>query len=338
MSSSFGGVRFLICGGTGSLGEHVVRRLLTTSPELIRVYSRDEKKQFDMRRTLGDLSNLQFFIGDVRDRLRLREALHGIDVAINAAALKHIPVCEEAPTEAILTNVYGAINLRREALALGVKTAVFISTDKAVKPTNVLGMTKALMERVVLVPAPTDTRFLCVRYGNVFGSRGSVVSVFADQIASGKPISITDNAMTRFVLTLDDAVTTIFSALEAGQSGEIWVRQCDAIRILDLGRTMAVALRNDRSYPIESVGIRRGEKIHEILVSPEEVAMTRTDGQYFRISPNYARSSSEESGLDGYSSQNQRVLSEREIIDLLRAGGWISDGSMSLSSKTKCTT
>jgi len=289
MSTQIEGARILVCGGTGSLGQHIVHRLLAMEPEAVTVFSRDEKKQADMRREIED-SRLRFVVGDIRDRLRIREALDGIDLVINAAALKHVPICEEAPTEAVLTNVMGATNIRLAALAAGVRTVLVISTDKAVKPVNVLGMTKAIQERVILAPtsAGHSTRFLAVRYGNVLGSRGSVVPVFCDCVLRGKPLPITDPTMTRFILTLDEAADLILTALELGVPGELWVRRSPAVYIGDLAQAVALGLGASRAYPVRDVGIRPGEKMHEVLVSAEEKMYARTDADCFRIMRDYA--------------------------------------------------
>jgi len=329
MSLCLDGARVMVFGGTGSLGGPLVRRLLDLKPRALIVFSRDEKKQVDMRRCYCNHPELGFVIGDVRDRSRVHEALRGVDIAINAAALKQVPICEEAPTEALLTNVIGVINIRQEALAAGVDTVLSISTDKAVKPVNVMGMTKAIGERVLLTPTPIGctTRFLCVRYGNVLGSRGSVVPLFCKCVAEGRPLPITDTSMTRFIVTLDEAVDSILAAISGGQSGEVWVRHSPAVRIVDLGQAIAFGLLNGRSYPMTEVGIRAGEKVHEILVSAEEMRHTRVDGKHLRIRADYANSD-RRVGFTEYTSRTERKLSESQILALLRAEGWLSPGSL----------
>jgi UDP-glucose 4-epimerase len=325
MTFSLTGAKVLVFGGTGSLGGCFVQRLLALNPKIVKVFSRDEQKQLEMRRTFHNHRELEFIIGDVRDRLRVQEAIHDMDVVINAAALKHIPVCEEAPTEAVLTNVIGVINIRQEALAAGIHTVVSISTDKAVKPVNVLGMTKAIHERIMLAPVPVGclTRFLCVRYGNVLGSRGSVVPLFLKCIADAKPLPITHPAMTRFILTLDEAVDCILAALGRGESGEVWVKRCPAVRIVDLGQAIAAGLGEDRPYPTTHVGIRPGEKVHEILISSEESSNTSIDDGYFRVKTGYVNSD-ESVGHSEYSSFSEQKLSEDQILNLLKSGGWLS--------------
>jgi FlaA1/EpsC-like NDP-sugar epimerase len=295
------GKRILVTGGTGSLGQQIVRRLLTGElgrPARIIVFSRDEAKQHYMRlsylhkeaatdeviyRNFQEL--LQFRIGDVRDYNSLVQGLREVDVVIHGAALKQVPSCEYFPTEAVATNVRGAENLVRAVResATNVKTVVGISTDKACKPINVMGMTKALMERI-LVEANMDvpgTRFVCVRYGNVIASRGSVVPLFIDQIAHGGPVTITTDDMTRFLLSLDQAVDTVFAAIQWAHPGETYIPRVPAARITDL----AEVLVDGRDIPIVVTGIRPGEKIHEIMVSEEECYRTVERGDYYVICP-----------------------------------------------------
>lgn len=295
------GARVLVTGGTGSLGHHIVRRLLSGElgrPERIVVLSRDEAKQHQMRldylhrraatdeviyRNFKDL--LSFRIGDVRDYAALTGVVRDADVIFHAAALKQVPTCEYFPHEAVLTNILGAINLVRAIRDTGspVKTVIGISTDKACKPINVMGMTKAVMERV-LVEANLEhagTRFAAVRYGNVIASRGSVVPLFLEQIAAGGPITITLEEMTRFLLTLDRAVDTVFAALAEARAGEIYVPKIPAARVVDIARVLA----NGRDIPVIFTGIRPGEKVHEIMVSEEECHRTAARGDYFVIAP-----------------------------------------------------
>lgn len=293
------GKRILITGGTGSLGQTVVRRLLTGEmgrPARIVVYSRDEAKQHYMRlsflhrneatdeviyRNFREL--LSFRIGDVRDYSALLQAARDADVIIHAAALKQVPSCEYFPFEAVQTNVMGAQNLVRviRENSTPVEAVVGISTDKACKPINVMGMTKALMERILVegnLECP-GTRFCCVRYGNVIASRGSVVPLFLDQIARGGPVTVTLPEMTRFLLSLDGAVDTVFAALADSRPGETYIPRVPAARVLDLAEVMI----NGRDIPITISGIRPGEKIHEIMVSEEECYRTTDRGDYYVI-------------------------------------------------------
>jgi UDP-N-acetylglucosamine 4,6-dehydratase/5-epimerase len=317
--------RVLVFGGTGSLGRHMVRKLVAEKAKAVVVFSRGEKKQADMRREFADHPEVVFTLGDIRDRWRVREAMHAADLVINAAALKQVPACEEAPTEAVLTNVVGTINIRQEAIAAGVDTLLSISTDKAVKPVNVLGMTKAIHERIITSPPPlgVKTRFLCVRYGNVLGSRGSVVPLFCKCLAESKPLPITDEKMTRFILTLDEAIRFVFDVLTHGESGELWVKPCRSVGVIELGRAIARGLGKGVNYPTNYVGIRPGEKIHELLVSSEEVKKTIEEDGYFKIRPDYARLTKHPQ-FEEYSSFNAPRLSEQQILELLEKEGWLA--------------
>ncbi|HXA19331.1 MAG TPA: polysaccharide biosynthesis protein [Thermoanaerobaculia bacterium] len=295
------GKRVLVTGGTGSLGATVVRALLRGDmgrPARITVFSRDEAKQNDMRLSFLNrpaatdeviYANLQqvlhFRIGDVRDYPAVRAAVEQADVVINAAALKQVPSCEYFPIEAVQTNVLGAGNIVRAIRESGahVEVVAGISTDKACKPVNVMGMTKALMERI-FAEANLEckaTRFVCVRYGNVIASRGSVVPLFLDQIARGGPVTITTEEMTRFLLSLDRAVETVFAAIESARPGETYVPRVSAARIIDVASTLI----DGRGIDITITGVRPGEKTHEIMVSEEECHRTISRGEYYVILP-----------------------------------------------------
>lgn len=302
MTGIFGGKRILITGGTGSLGQVLTRRLMTGAegiPESVTIFSRDEAKQHYMRLDFmqrgvatdevifeNSRQRLRFKIGDVRDYSSLARTLKDVDIVFGAAALKQVPSCEYFPWEATRTNIEGAANLVRAIaeLDLPVETVVGISTDKACKPVNVMGMTKAIQERVFIdgnIHHP-QTRFICARYGNVLASRGSVVPLFLDQIAAGGPVTITTFDMTRFLITLEDAVDTIFAAVRSGAPGETYIPRCRSARMTDL----AANLIGDRHIETVVTGIRPGEKIHEILVSEEEATRT-VDGPdgYFAVRP-----------------------------------------------------
>ncbi|KAF0208864.1 MAG: hypothetical protein FD171_505 [Actinobacteria bacterium] len=302
MSGLFEGKRILVTGGTGSLGQVLTRRLLSGSegvPESVTVFSRDEAKQHYMRLDFMQRRNatdevifensrqaLRFIIGDVRDYASVVRAARNADIVFAAAALKQVPSCEYYPWEACRTNIGGAENLVR-AIAehdLPVETVVGISTDKACKPVNVMGMTKAIQERVYIegnLRAP-DTRFIAARYGNVLASRGSVVPLFLDQIAAGGPVTITTSDMTRFLLTLEDAVDTILAAVRAAAPGETYIPQCPSAKMTDL----ASYLIGDRDIETVITGIRPGEKIHEILLSEEEATRTIVGHEgYFALRP-----------------------------------------------------
>ncbi len=295
------GKRVLVTGGTGSLGRMVVRRLLTGEmgrPAKIIVFSRDEAKQHYMRLEYLHRSQatdeviyqnfqelLTFRIGDVRDYSSVLRAVREADVVFHAAALKQVPTCEYFPFEAVLTNVVGPQNVVRavQENANPVELVVGISTDKACKPVNVMGMTKALQERIFVEANQYSphTRFMCVRYGNVIASRGSVVPLFLEQIRQGGPVTVTLEEMTRFLLSLDRAVDTVFAAVCTGQPGETYVPKVPAARIVDL----AEVLIDGRDIPIAFTGIRPGEKVHEIMISEEECYRTVERGDYYVVCP-----------------------------------------------------
>ena len=301
MKKIFDAKRILITGGTGSLGKVLTRRILSGEagqPEKVIIFSRDEAKQHFMRveyenqvaatdeiiyRNFQRL--LQFRIGDVRDFSSVASALRDAEIVVNTAAMKQVPTCEYFPNEAVRTNVGGAENIVRaiQEHTLAVETVVGVSTDKACKPVNVMGMTKALQERVFIQANMRcqSTRFVCTRYGNVLASRGSVIPLFHDQIRNGGPVTITTPDMTRFLLTLDDAVDLIFAAIAEAHPGEMFVPRAPAARIVDV----ATALIGDRPIRQTITGIRPGEKIHEIMVSGEEAHRTVRRGRYYVIRP-----------------------------------------------------
>jgi len=332
------GKRLLITGGTGSLGQLLVRRLLTGEmgdPEGIIVFSRDEAKQHQMRLEYlhsaaatdevifrNFRQKLRFWIGDVRDIDSVAAVLRGADVVFNAAALKQVPTCEYFPYEAVRTNVGGAENIVRaiEMHRFPVETVVGISTDKACKPVNVMGMTKAIQERVFIqgnMRCP-DTRFVCVRYGNVLASRGSVIPLFHFQIRNGGPVTVTTPEMTRFLLSLDQAVDTVFAAVRSGRPGETFVPNVPSARVVDV----AAVLIGERPIRTEITGIRPGEKVHEIMVSDEEAPRTVARGNWYAIQamlPEVASAPSEEPSLDGEFSSADHLLSPEETRQLLAA-------------------
>ncbi|NLI76669.1 MAG: polysaccharide biosynthesis protein [Candidatus Riflebacteria bacterium] len=301
MNGVFGGKRVLVTGGTGSLGKVLVRRLLSGkegTPAKVVVFSRDEAKQHFMRLEFQDKLQatdeviynnfrrlLEFRIGDIRDFGSVVSALKDADIVINAAALKQVPSCEYFPGEAVHTNIGGAENLVRAIRELGVpvETVVGVSTDKACKPVNVMGMTKAIQERIFIAANILNprTRFVCVRYGNVLASRGSVIPLFHRQIGQGGPVTITTSEMTRFLLPLERAVDTILAAIAEGKPGETYVPVVPSSRITDLAKAMI----GSRPIEIQITGIRPGEKIHEILVSEEEGVRTYRRGEFLVIRP-----------------------------------------------------
>jgi len=324
------GRKVLVTGGTGSFGNEIISQLIPFNPAEIVVFSRDEKKQYDMQQRFYENEGVRYVVGDVRDYPRLREVTRGCDILYHAAALKQVPHCEWGPYEAVQTNIAGAENVRRAAMANEVGLVLAISTDKAVKPVNVMGMTKALQEKIILNPVHNGcgTRFVCVRYGNVLGSRGSVVPLFCEMILQGKPIPITHGMMTRFQLTLEEAVELVFWATVKGQSGDLWVRKMPAARVVDLGRALAHGLTGRTDYPFADVGIRPGEKMHEVLVSEEEMWRAAEFDDHFKI-PSWEKSQ-EVSGLSvkelkEYASSDVHQLTDEEITAMLKQDGWIAD-------------
>ena len=312
------GSTILITGGTGSFGNRVAQHLLDQQPAEIRIFSRDEKKQWEMERVFPDL---RYIVGDVRDPRRLAEAMRGVDYVFHAAALKQVPSCEIAPAEAMKTNAIGSINVCEAAAAAGVRTLVALSTDKAVKPVNAMGITKALMEKIVCAQNLYDreTIFACVRYGNVMGSRGSVIPLFRTQIARDQPLTVTVPDMTRFLMTLDESVDLVLRALTTAQGGEIFVRKAPACTIMDLADAMRRCYSpRGRDHEIRVVGVRPGEKIHEILVNEYEMQRATEEDDYFVIHPEFrhpdkpARPIGEE-----YTSENTTRLSEFETLSQL---------------------
>ena len=275
----------LITGGTGSFGNAVLKRFLQTDIKEIRIFSRDEKKQDDMRKKYQS-SKLKFYIGDVRDYNSVLNATRGVDYIYHAAALKQVPSCEFHPMEAVKTNVIGTENVLEAAIQNRVKRIVCLSTDKAVYPINAMGISKAMMEKVIVAKSRNlenlDTTICCTRYGNVMASRGSVIPLFVDQIRQGKSLTITDPNMTRFMMTLDDAVDLVLYAFEHGQNGDIFVQKAPAATIEVLAQSLTQLL-NVPEHPIVIMGTRHGEKAYEALLSREEMAVAFDQGDYFRV-------------------------------------------------------
>ncbi|MCU4564458.1 polysaccharide biosynthesis protein [Acinetobacter sp. WU_MDCI_Abxc222] len=275
----------LITGGTGSFGNAVLKRFLETDIKEIRIFSRDEKKQDDMRKKYHS-SKLKFYIGDVRDYNSILNATRGVDYIYHAAALKQVPSCEFHPMEAVKTNVMGTENVLEAAIQNHVKRVVCLSTDKAVYPINAMGISKAMMEKVMVAKSRNleglDTVICGTRYGNVMASRGSVIPLFVDQIRQGKPLTITDPNMTRFMMTLEDAVDLVLYAFEHGENGDIFVQKAPAATISVLGEALKQLL-NVEDHPISIMGTRHGEKAFEALLSREEMVHAFDQGDYFRV-------------------------------------------------------
>lgn len=277
----------LITGGTGSFGNAVLKRALHTDIAEIRIFSRDEKKQDDLRKRY-DHPKLRFYIGDVRDRSSLQQAMRGVDYVFHAAALKQVPSCEFHPMQAVLTNVLGTENVLSAAIDAGVQRVVCLSTDKAVYPINAMGISKAMMEKVMVATSrnlESTPAVICgTRYGNVMASRGSVIPLFVDQMLAGQPITITDPAMTRFMMTLDDAVDLVLYAFEHGQNGDIFVQKAPAATVETVAKALCDLLEMP-NHPIRIIGSRHGEKLYEALLSKEEMAYAEDRGEYYRVPP-----------------------------------------------------
>lgn len=286
----------LITGGTGSFGNAALRRFLNSDISEIRIFSRDEKKQDDMRKRYNN-PKLKFYIGDVRDLRSVATAMRGVDYVFHAAALKQVPSCEFYPMEAVRTNVLGTENVLEAAIAAGVKRVVCLSTDKAVYPINAMGISKAMMEKVMVAASRnlegSGTVICGTRYGNVMASRGSVIPLFVEQVLAGKPITVTDPLMTRFMMTLDDAVELVLYAFEHGGNGDIFVQKSPAATVQVLTQAI-LELMNKREHEVRKIGTRHGEKLYEALLSREEMACAEDKGAYFRVPPdgrdlNYAK-------------------------------------------------
>ncbi len=275
----------LLTGGTGSFGNAVLRRFLDSDLREIRILSRDEKKQDDMRKKYNS-PKLKFYIGDVRDPQSVMNAVRGVDYIYHAAALKQVPSCEFHPLEAVKTNVLGAENVLEAAIQCGVKRVVVLSTDKAVYPINAMGISKAMMEKVAVAKSRSSSQTVInvTRYGNVMASRGSVIPLFIDQIRAGKPITITDPSMTRFMMTLDDAVDLVLYAFEHGQPGEVFVQKAPAATIEVLAKALT-ALMGKPEHEVRVIGTRHGEKLYEALLSREEMVAAEDLGGYYRVPP-----------------------------------------------------
>lgn len=285
MTFMFTNKTLLLSGGTGSFGNAVLRRLLDSDLREIRIFSRDEKKQDDMRKHYGN-PKLKFYIGDVRDYQSLLNVVRGVDFIFHAAALKQVPSCEFHPLEAVKTNVLGTENILEAAITLGVNRVVVLSTDKAVYPINAMGISKAMMEKVAVAKArnTNGTVINVTRYGNVMCSRGSVIPLFTTQIRAGQPITITDPAMTRFMMTLDDAVDLVLYAFEHGKPGEIFVQKAPAATIETLAKALT-SLLGKPEHELRVIGTRHGEKLYEALLSREEMVAAEDLGEYYRVPP-----------------------------------------------------
>ena len=324
----FKGKKLLITGGTGSFGNAVLKRFLDSDIAEVRIFSRDEKKQDDMRKRY-DSAKLKFYIGDVRDYQSVLNATRGVDYIFHAAALKQVPSCEFHPMEAVKTNVLGTENVLEAAIQNEVQRVVCLSTDKAVYPINAMGISKAMMEKVMVAKSrnldQTKTVICGTRYGNVMASRGSVIPLFIEQVRAGKPLSITDPNMTRFMMTLADAVDLVLNAFEHGNNGDLFVQKAPAATV----ETLAIALTSllgKPEHPVQVIGTRHGEKLYEALLSREEMACADDMGNYFRVPPdlrdlNYSKfvEQGEEkiSRTEDYNSHNTERLDVTGMQELL---------------------
>lgn len=323
----FKGKTLLISGGTGSFGNAVLQRFLNSELKEIRIFSRDEKKQDDMRKRYNN-EKIKFYIGDVRDYQSVRNALHGVDYIFHAAALKQVPSCEFFPMEAVKTNVIGTNNVLTAAIEEGVKKIVCLSTDKAAYPINAMGISKAMMEKVIAARSrnidPEKTTICCTRYGNVMASRGSVIPLFVDQIREGKQLTVTDPNMTRFLMSLDEAVELVLFAFEHAHQGDLFIQKAPASTIHDLAQ--AVSELFDYSKPVKIIGTRHGEKLYETLLTKEEKTKAIDLGQYYRVpiderSLNYDKyfveGTQDFESIEAYTSHNTKRLDVEGVKEKL---------------------
>ncbi|TEB08221.1 UDP-glucose 4-epimerase [Pelotomaculum schinkii] len=329
----FTGKTLLITGGTGSFGNAVLNCFLETDIGEIRIFSRDEKKQDDMRKALQD-DKVKFYIGDVRDYNSIASAMYGVDYIFHAAALKQVPSCEFFPMEAVKTNIIGTDNVLNAAIAYGVKKVICLSTDKAVYPINAMGISKAMLEKVTVAKSrtvdPEKTTICCTRYGNVMASRGSVIPLFVQQIKSGQPLTVTDPNMTRYLMSLDDAVELVVFAFKNANQGDIFVQKAPASTIGDLAQAIKELFHADNEIRI--IGTRHGEKLYETLLTREEMAHAEDLGRYYRIPADTRSLNYDKYFVKGdeqisygweYTSHNTERLNVEQVKELLLTLGYI---------------
>ena len=339
--SDFTNKTLLITGGTGSFGNAVLNRFLKTDIKEIRIFSRDEKKQDDMRHefqaTMPEIAEkIKFYIGDVRDLQSIKNAMHGVDYVFHAAALKQVPSCEFFPVEAVKTNVLGTDNVLTAAIEAGVKSVICLSTDKAAYPVNAMGTSKAMMEKVVVAKSrtvsPDKMKICCTRYGNVMCSRGSVIPLWIDQIKAGKPITITEPSMTRFIMSLDEAVDLVLFAFNNGENGDIFVQKAPACTIEVLAEAVKDLFAPETE--IKVIGIRHGEKMYETLLTNEECAHAVDLGDFYRVPAdkrnlNYdkyiSHGNSERKHLTEFNSNNTDLLNKEQVKEKLLALAYIRE-------------
>ena len=331
--SALDGKTLLITGGTGSFGNAVLNRFLDTGIKEIRIFSRDEKKQDDMRRKYQN-HKIKYFIGDVRDLSSVKNAIYGVDYIFHAAALKQVPSCEFFPLEAVKTNVFGTDNVLTAAISQGVGRVICLSTDKAAYPINAMGTSKAMMEKVIVAKSrtvdPARTTICCTRYGNVMCSRGSVIPLFISQIRAGKPLTVTDPAMTRFIMSLEEAVELVAFTFQNGISGDIMVQKAPACTLAVLAQAVLELFQSKNGVKV--IGIRHGEKMYETLLTNEECAHAQDLGDYFRVPKdtrdlNYEKyfdlGRQEATGLREFNSNNTKLLSVEEVKEKLLALSYV---------------
>ena len=341
--SIFAGKTLMITGGTGSFGNAVLNRFLKTDIGEIRVFSRDEKKQDDMRHEFQAkmpevAEKIKFYIGDVRDLASVKNAMHGVDYIFHAAALKQVPSCEFFPMEAVKTNVIGTDNVLTAAIDEGVKTVICLSTDKAAYPVNAMGTSKAMMEKVIVAKSrtvdPAKTKICCTRYGNVMCSRGSVIPLWIDQIRQGKPITVTDPTMTRFIMSLDEAVDLVLFAFEHGTSGDILVQKAPACTIETQAKAVMELFDKENKSEIKVIGIRHGEKMYETLLTNEECANAIDMGDFYRVPSdkrglNYDKyfkdGDVERNTLTEFNSHNTELLNVEQVKEKLLTLAYIRE-------------
>ncbi len=336
----FSGRTLLITGGTGSFGNTVLKHFLTSDIGEIRIFSRDEKKQDDMRHDLQarfprHAGKVKFYIGDVRDERSIGSVMHGVDYLFHAAALKQVPSCEFFPMEAVRTNIIGTDNVLTAAIRAGVKKVVCLSTDKAAYPINAMGISKAMMEKVIGAKARTvkaeDTTICCTRYGNVMASRGSVIPLFIEQIKAGKPITITDPAMTRFLMSLDEAVDLVVFAFRHANPGDLFVQKAPASTIGDLAKAVQQLFGDTGTHII---GTRHGEKLFETLLTREERVRSEDMGDYFRVAADgrdlnydkyFVQGQVHTQAPEDYTSHNTRRLTVEQVVDKLQSLDYVKE-------------
>ena len=343
MTEMFKDKTLLITGGTGSFGHAVLDRFLSTEIREIRIFSRDEKKQDDMR-TQYHSDKVKFYIGDVRDINSVKNAMHGVDYVFHAAALKQVPSCEFFPLEAVKTNVFGTDNVLSASISYGVKKVICLSTDKAAYPINAMGTSKAMMEKVVVAKSrtvsPDRTSICCTRYGNVMASRGSVIPRFVEQIKAGHPLTVTEPSMTRFIMSLEEAVELVLFAFENAESGDIMVQKAPACTIGVLAQAVKELFKSNAETQI--IGIRHGEKMYETLLTEEESANAQDMGNFFRVpcdkrDLNYEKyfeqGSKEVSPIKEFNSENTTLLNIEEVKQKLLSLKYIQDELTAMENK-----